>query len=160
MDKEIVDRFAAIEGTLATLKKFLDELMGDKPEAVVEMAAGLKGLIGVTAFDPSPWNAKVSTLEAALAGLQADLARRDRTAILERAAREGKVVALSPEAVEKLSIAELDAHVKQVPVTVPLERRTPTIEIALGATAPNANLARVAAACGLRVEDVLKVNAA
>ena len=160
MDQETMDRFAAIEGTLATLKKFLDELMGDKPEAVVEMAAGLKGLIGVTAFDPAPLNAKIGTLETALAGLQGDLVRRDRTAILERAAREGKVVALSPEAVEKLSIAELDAHVKQVPVTVPLERRTPTIEIALGATAPNANLARVAAACGLRVEDVLAANKA
>jgi hypothetical protein len=68
------------------------------------------------------------------------------------------VVALSPEAIAKLSVAELDAHVKQIPVTVPLERRTPTGEVHLNAATPSGNLSMVAARCGLKVEDVVKAN--
>jgi len=159
MDQDVMDRFSAIEAALATMKKFIDELMGDKPEAVVEMAAGLRGLIGVTAFDPTPLNAKIGTLETTIVALQADLVRRDRTAIVDRAAREGKVIALSAEAMEKLSIADLEAHVKQVPVTVPLERRTPVIEVSLGAQAPSSNLSRIAAMCGIDPAEVAKANA-
>lgn len=159
MDQDVMDRFAALEASVAEMKKFIDALMGDKPEAVVEMAAGIKGLLGAVPFDPAPLSAKITTLEGTIVALQADAIRRERTGILDRAAREGKVVALSAEAIDKLSVADLDAHVQQIPVTVPLERRTPMIQIALGAQAPTSNLTRIAAMCGLDPVEVQKANA-
>ena len=46
-------------------------------------------------------------------------------AVLEAAARDGKVVALSADAVEKLSVEDLRAHVEKLTPTVPLSAHTP-----------------------------------
>ena len=69
--------------------------------------------------------ADLKTLQTQVATLSAEVVARDREAIVAQAAREGKVVALSADALAKLSIAELKDHVTKLPVTVPLSARTP-----------------------------------
>ncbi len=69
--------------------------------------------------------AAVAALSAGFASLKAELEKRDKQAVLDRARMDGKAVALNAEAVGKLSAADLQAHVDALPVTVPLAARTP-----------------------------------
>jgi Mu-like prophage I protein. len=81
-------------------------------------------------------SAKIEELSGKVTALSADLEKRDRDAVLARAAAAGKVVALSAEAVAKLSVEELEAHVEALPVTVPVDRRTPKKRRQATGTAP------------------------
>jgi phage I-like protein len=94
--RPLVEKIAALEAQLAA---------GVKPEAITALSTEVAGL-------------KAEHAAALLA--------RDREAVLAQAARDGKVIALSADAVGKLSLEELKEHVSKVPVTVPLDRRTPT----------------------------------
>jgi len=60
-----------------------------------------------------------------IAKLQADLIQRDKEAVLAEAARAGKVVPLSAEQVKKMDLAMLRELTAKLPVTVPVDRRTP-----------------------------------
>jgi phage I-like protein len=96
-------------------------------------------------------SAEVVTLTGKIAEMEKGILRRDRNDILTRAAREGKVVALSAEAIDKLSVTDLDSHVKALPVVVPLEQRTPDYVIPHSAPTgeEDAAIDRVARACGM-----------
>jgi hypothetical protein len=76
-----------------------------------------------------PLDAKVTELEQKLTTLSADLAadaaRRDKAAILDGAARDGKVVQLAADAVAALTVEQLKDHVAKLQATVPLSARTP-----------------------------------
>lgn len=129
-------------------------------EAVAPVATALDALkVKVEAFaaptDPTPvitaLSADVTALKGQVAVYSAEILKRDRADVLAQAAREGKVVALSAEAVAALSIEQLKDHVKGLPVTVPLERRTPEHVEAFSAEAIAAQSAveTVARACGI-----------
>lgn len=101
-------------------------------EQVTSLVERVKALEG--ASNPAPeaveaMSAKVTTLEGKVeqfsTDMKTELARRDKDAILTQAAFAGKVVQLTGEAIAALSIEDLRAHVDQLPVTVPLHRRTP-----------------------------------
>jgi len=67
----------------------------------------------------------VTPLNAELGVLKTELEKRDKDSVLMNARIEGKVVALNAEAVGKLSLDDLKAHVAALPVTVPLSATTP-----------------------------------
>jgi phage I-like protein len=69
-------------------------------------------------------SADIVTLKTATAKYEAEIAKRDREDLLSQAAREGKVVALSTEAIAALTVEQLKDHVQALPVTVPLDQRT------------------------------------
>lgn len=68
---------------------------------------------------------RVTALSAEVGTFRAELEKRDKQAVLDRARMDGKVVALNADAVAKLSAADLQAHVDALAVTVPLSARTP-----------------------------------
>lgn len=83
----------------------------------------------ISAMQQADYAAKQTALEGRIqtfeATVKADLARRDRESILADACRSGKVVALSADAIDKLTPQELKDHVTKLAVTVPVDRRTP-----------------------------------
>lgn len=105
-------------------------------------------------------SAEVGTLTGKIAELEKGIARRDRTDILNQAAREGKVVALSAEAIEKLSVEDLKNHVAGVPVTVPVSQRTPEFIVAhsVSASEEDAAVDVVARNCGVDPKKVKESN--
>lgn len=128
----------------------------DLKTKVVALSAAVPEKAGETI---TALSADVTALKGQVASYAAETLKRDRADVLAQAAREGKIVALSADAVEKLSLADLSAHVAGLPVTVPLDQRTPERIVALSAEAVAAGSALdvVARACGL---DPAKVAAA
>ena len=98
-----------------------------------------------------PLQTQVTALSADAGTFRAELAKRDRQSALDRARAEGRVVALSASVLEKMTQAELDAHIAQVPVTVPLSAKTPeTLAPDAGAAGgPTAEQSAVALNCGM-----------
>ena len=143
----------------AGFKAFLTAEIGAAVKALQTLVTDLSGkVVALEAKMPAPVaDERIATLVADVAALRAqtaqyekDIVRRDREAVLLAAAREGKVVSLSAEAVEKLSVADLRAHVAAIPVTVPLDQRTPErIQMLSAAAADVSALEKVARACGL-----------
>lgn len=102
---------AAIE---AAVKPLREELNGLKGEA--KAATSGEGI-----------SAQVEALSASVTALGKELIKRDKQALLEQARLEGKVIALNASAVEAMNLDDLQEHIKQVPVTVPLSALTPAV---------------------------------
>ena len=68
----------------------------------------------------------VKPIEAKVAALSAAAEAHEKQDLLNEAAREGKVIALGADALEKLSVDDLKATIAKTAVTVPLSARTPT----------------------------------
>ena len=68
----------------------------------------------------------VKPIEEKVAALSAAAVAHEKQDLLAEAAREGKVVALSADAVEKISVDDLKATIAKTAVTVPLSARTPS----------------------------------
>lgn len=92
----------------------LEKRKAPKP-AAVPLSAEIAIAIG-TAMKP---------LTEQLATLKADIAQRDKNDLLAAARHEGKVVALSADAIGALSLDHLKQVIEKTPVTVPLSARTP-----------------------------------
>jgi hypothetical protein len=101
--------------------------------------------------------ADVAALSTALDGMRADGVKAEKRHLLELAMRDGKVVALAPEVVEKMTVTELSAHIEKTGVTVPLEQRTRLTGLAQPAPAakkPTELQLEVAKAIGVDAEKV------
>lgn len=111
-------------------------------------------------LDTEALNAALKPVQDSVVSLSArfeqELEKRDKTALLERAAREGKVVALSAEAVGKLSVADLTAHVDGLKATVPLSAKTPADLPPGKAGEVSAERRAIALNCGLDPEKVFQ----
>lgn len=70
---------------------------------------------------------KTETLSHAIAAIGKRLDKSDRSALLDRAHREGKVLPLSDAQIEELPITVLSEMVDKLPETVPLSERTPHV---------------------------------
>ena len=68
----------------------------------------------------------VKPIEEKVAALSAAAVAHEKQDLVAEAAREGKVVALSADALEKISVEDLKATIAKTAVTVPLSARTPT----------------------------------
>jgi hypothetical protein len=115
------------------------EAMGKELASLREMLDKLQEKIDANAAPVETFSSKLTTIEGALATFRAEvagqIAERDKQAILQQAASEGKHVALKPEVLAKFSVDELAAHVAEIKPTVPLRRFTPDrAPLAEGAT--------------------------
>lgn len=104
--QELVNAVAALSASIDALK--------------TDVATLKTGQAALSATPPG-----LTELKTQFAAFDAKVIAAERTAILEGAAREGKVVALQADALAKLSPDDLRAHVKALPVTVPLQAKTP-----------------------------------
>ena len=112
--KEIKAQMDALAAQFADLKKLVEGMLPkEKAEEVTAMSA--KVIAIETALTP------LKTLKA---DIDAAFAKRDKDALLVQAAFAGKVPTLTDEAIVKLSVEDLRAHVEMLPVTVPLQLRT------------------------------------
>ena len=64
-------------------------------------------------------------IEEKVAALSAAAVAHEKADLVAEAAREGKVIALGADALEKLSVADLKATIAKTAVTVPLAAKTP-----------------------------------
>ena len=67
----------------------------------------------------------VKPIEEKVAALSAAAVAHEKADLIAEAAREGKVIALGADAIEKLSVEDLKATIAKTAVTVPLSARTP-----------------------------------
>jgi phage I-like protein len=124
-----------MEALLIALRKWLG-LGDDANEAAVvealekKMGAVEKGVTDLSAQNAgaalSELKGQITALSAELAGLKVGQEQRDLNEIVAQACREGKVVPLSAEQVAATPIPTLREMVEKLPVTVPMDRRTPT----------------------------------
>jgi hypothetical protein len=109
MDDALKQRLDKLETSLGDLSKQLED---SKPgEDLTALSTSVKNL-----------TEKVETFSAEFRG---ELDKRDKGAILADATAAGKVVNMPDSTLEKFSVEELREHVKGIPVTVPVSRRTP-----------------------------------
>ena len=100
----------------------------------------------------------VAGLKDELTALSGELVGMRRQNVCDQAAREGKVIPLSAEQIAKTEPGVLADMVSKLPVTVPIDRRTPEHIQALSADAASTALKRVAQTCGMDPAHVLEVN--
>ena len=67
----------------------------------------------------------VKPIQEQVAALSASAVAHEKQDLIAAAAREGKVIALSADAIAKISVADLQATIAKTAVTVPLNARTP-----------------------------------
>lgn len=67
----------------------------------------------------------VKPIQDQVVALSASAVARDKQDLIAAAAREGKVIALSADALAKISVDDLKATIAKTAVTVPLSARTP-----------------------------------
>jgi hypothetical protein len=108
---------------------------------------------------------EITALSATVAGLKDELitvhgeiTTMRRQNVCEQAAREGKVIPLSAEQIGATDPKLLAEMVGKLPVTVPVERRTPEYIQTLSAGAASTTLKTVAEKCGLDPAKVVEVN--
>jgi phage I-like protein len=102
--------------------------------------------------------AKVAVLEGNVTSFSAELAKRDRAALVDQAGREGKVIPLTAEQIAIMPIPVLGDMIAKLPVTVPLTALTVDgiREKAIGNAIGNAiteNDRKIAAACGVKLPE-------
>ena len=64
-------------------------------------------------------------IEEKVVALSAAAVAHEKADLIAEAAREGKVIALSADAIGKITVDDLKATIEKTPVTVPLNARTP-----------------------------------
>ena len=67
----------------------------------------------------------VKPIEEKVAALSAAAEAHEKADLIAEAAREGKVIALSADAIGKITVDDLKTTIEKTPVTVPLNARTP-----------------------------------
>jgi len=92
-------------------------------------------------------------IEEKVAALSAAALMHEKADLVAAATREGKVVALGADALDKLSVEELKGVIEKTPVTVPLNALTPSTvkENAAGGEVPE-ELRKIALNCGVDPE--------
>ena len=98
--------------------------------------------------------AKVAVLESNVINFSAELAKRDRSALVDQAGREGKVIPLTAEQIATMPIPVLGDMIAKLPVTVPLTALTASgiREQPMGNVVTE-NDKRIAANCGIKLPE-------
>jgi hypothetical protein len=103
---------------------------------------------------------KVAALGDVITTLSGELVAMRRQGVREQAAREGKVIPLSAEQIEGMDPKVLAEMVGKLPVTVPIDRRTPEHIAALSVAGVTSALKTVAERCGMDPAKVAEANKA
>jgi len=102
------------------------EALSKEIAALKAEVAALQAKLGDSVAQIEQMSASTATkLEALSASADKRFEARERASIVEKAQSEGKVVALSVAAQAKLTVEELEGYCAALPVTVPVQRRTP-----------------------------------
>jgi phage I-like protein len=149
-DEELAAAFEAKIKELAANNATADEVRALSASVTAIRENGLDGEI--TAL-----SSELATVKEELTALSGELVAMRRRGVCEQAAREGKVIPLSAEQIAAMAPETLAEMVGKLPVTVPLERRTPEHIEALSAAA-GAAVTRVARNCGIDPARVAEVN--
>jgi hypothetical protein len=141
-------------------------------EALTALTAQVKDLATkITAFSVDPQStienrkseignsvvaltAKVAVLEGNVTAFNAELAKRDRAALVDQAGREGKVIPLTAEQIGAMPIDMLRDMIVKLPATVPITALTAggIREQHLGNVITE-NDKKIAAACGIKLKE-------
>lgn len=132
---------ATDEAIQAALAKALERKPDENQEArQAAMSAAVKAAVAEA----------VKPIQEQVAALSAAAVAHEKRDLVAEAAREGKVVALSAEALGKLSVEDLKATIAKTAVTVPLSAKTPAT---VKETAPSGEVPdefrRIALNCGV-----------
>lgn len=132
---------ATDEAIQAALAKALERKPDENQEArQAAMSAAVKAAVAEA----------VKPIQEQVAALSAAAVAHEKRDLVAEAAREGKVVALSAEALAKLSVEDLKATIAKTAVTVPLSAKTPAT---VKETAPSGEVPdefrRIALNCGV-----------
>lgn len=132
---------ATDEAVQAALAKALGRKPDENQEArQAAMSAAVKAAVAEA----------VKPIQEQVAALSAAAVAHEKRDLVAEAAREGKVVALSAEALGKLSVEDLKATIAKTAVTVPLSAKTPAT---VKETAPSGEVPdefrRIALNCGV-----------
>jgi len=153
------DLAAAFEAKLSSMAANAVEPLSAQITALSATVAALKPAEGqeteITAL-----SATVATLKDELTSTRSEIGAMRRQNVCEQAAREGKVIPLSAEQIAGMAPETLSEMVGKLPVTVPVDRRTPEHIQSLSASAASTAVKRVAEKCGLDPAKVVEVNKA
>jgi phage I-like protein len=154
-------------------KKILLALLGladDATDEAIKTAADALGKKLAAKLEDKPKDepkpaADIAALSAEVKGLQNTLntiisgGEKDRRdALVAKAAAEGKVIPLSADNIASLPLTALEDLVQQLPVTVPLNQRTPGVVVPFNANLNGGVEDEVRANLGISKEDWDKVN--
>lgn len=139
----------------ATIQQAAEKFVKDKTDAN-SAATAAKAKEAAEALEKAKGTGAIEALSATVAGLVASNERTARENLVRQAVLEGKVIPLSAEEIGKTPVDVLTSMIGKIPVTVPVEARTP------GAANVEAHSAgfdpEIAAACGISRERFDKVN--
>ena len=110
---------ATDEAIKAALAKALEKK--PEPENNEEAQAALSAAVKAAVAEA------VKPIEETVAALSAASVAHEKQDLVAEAAREGKVIALSADALAKISVEDLKATIAKTAVTVPLSAKTPGI---------------------------------
>lgn len=133
------------DATDEAIQAALAKALGRKPDENQEarqaaMSAAVKAAVAEA----------VKPIQEQVAALSAAAVAHEKRDLVAEAAREGKVVALSADALAKLSVEDLKATIAKTAVTVPLSAKTPATvkETAANGEVPD-EFRRIALNCGV-----------
>ena len=106
---------ATDEAIQAALEKAINKEPVNNKEQEAAMSAAVKAAVAEA----------VKPIQEQVAALSASAVAHEKQDLIAAAAREGKVIALSAEALAKISVEDLKATITKTAVTVPLSARTP-----------------------------------
>ena len=131
---------ATDEAIQAALEKALKKEPENKEEQDAAMSAAVKAAVAEA----------VKPIQAEVAALSASAVAHEKQDLIAAAAREGKVIALSADALAKISVEDLKATIAKTAVTVPLNAKTPTtVKENAGGGEVREELQQIALNCGV-----------
>lgn len=151
MDEQI----KALQEQVASMQQALTDLSA-KLEAMSKKTPDTEQKVEAMSAEAQKIPALEQRIEALSADMKADAVKRDKDSLLMQARYEGKVIALSAEAVASLSVKDLADHVTKIQPTVPMQRITPLSVDDPAKQQADSNLAQIARNCGVDPEKVKK----
>lgn len=130
---------AADEAIKAALEKALEKKPDDNEAGKAKVEETVKAAVAEA----------VKPIAEQVAALSAASTAHQKQDLIAEAAREGKVIALSADALAKLSIDDLKATIAKTAVTVPLSARTPANLKEAAAGGIPEEFSRIALNCGV-----------
>ena len=134
------------DATDEAIKAALAKALEKKPEpenqeeAKAAMSAAVKAAVAEA----------VKPIEEKVAALSAASVAHEKQDLIAEAAREGKVIALSADALAKISVEDLKTTIAKTAVTVPLNAKTPTnMKENAGGGEVSEELQQIALNCGV-----------
>ena len=152
MDPETATEEELVAGVQAKLAAKEEKPDTPDPEALSALVANqVKAAV-------EPLTARIEALSTSNDAFAAALLKRDKAALVDAGARAGKVVSLSADLLDKMTLEEVSSHVEALAVTVPLDKVTPdnlTNDTAKGKRVLTDSERLIALNCGIDPESIV-----